>query len=1055
MKIKQIDIRNIASLKGNHRINFEELTDHSKTIAITGETGSGKSSILNSIAIALFGKSHKDNFSQTDLVTLGQEEGEVRLYFEFANSNYMATWKCRVRKKNKELLKKPNITRSLIHITDEKEVELDIMPEKLIGLSFEQFTKTIILNQGQFSEFLLSSFSDRKKILETLLSHFDLVDLSVKSKRNLKDIENQLNLIESKVEGLKGQQTLSKDEIQANLKSLNTKLTQVQSLKEQFSDYSETLEDLTKDITHYQNSKQEKNISKEKISKLTTSYNETLVESDKEEVHYSELETRIKSELKELNKTKVQKVELKKIKEQKTQARDQKETQKEQISSKKETKKKFELELIRIKNSLEALSIDEDIKIDQIDFLEQSILEVTELSHGLDLSINKKSSNEKELSDIRQNKAELESSVSALTNQLESTISGSSLDILKGRLDDLNSQKEQINLTIQKQKNKKSELLKIEEDLSKSKKLMDSITDKVNSSKLRLSIIEDAIKADELQIKINELTATSIELQECIICKNQDISNLKIPNKTKKNLYKIELDEAKEEFNELKKSELELKVSIDLLTKTKDETLSTIEDLSKYENQNSNLLNKIKQISQEIEEQTKSIAIKEEISKNLKAQKDKLKKTTEKEKTTNVLLKEINSTIQISQRKIQDNQTKLKALLKGKEFTLNEMRDLINTLKQKENLDIRYSNGLNAVNNLNDEIENIINQLEKNKTQEQHFQNQEKTLTSSIKKEYLDIDIDVQLKLLDNELASKHNKLDRIKKELNDKEIKLAQEQSRYSMLVEQVCAYEALFITNKSRLQSSNDHLLSKLREKVLSLKSINDVDLVLFQESLTEIQNRKNNYTKEFIDLREKVSNQKMLLDQALTTEARIADSLDEINSLTVKRSTAEQLYKLLGKDEFRNYVLSIVEKNLIRSTNHQLHQLCQGRYILEQKLNPVNSTSDYYIIDKLNFSMQRKISTLSGGETFMVSLAMALALSDITRGENVIDNFFIDEGFGTLDHESIDEVLEMLNTIKSQGKTITLISHIKEITSRIPINIQLQKAETGNSIIKTVFQ
>jgi exonuclease SbcC len=87
-------------------------------------------------------------------------------------------------------------------------------------------------------------------------------------------------------------------------------------------------------------------------------------------------------------------------------------------------------------------------------------------------------------------------------------------------------------------------------------------------------------------------------------------------------------------------------------------------------------------------------------------------------------------------------------------------------------------------------------------------------------------------------------------------------------------------------------------------------------------------------------------------------------------------------------------------------------------------------------------------------MVSLAMALALAELTRGQAEIDTLFIDEGFGTLDQESLEDVLNMLNQIQNRGLMIGIISHIKTLTSALPINLKLQKAQDGTSKISVVY-
>jgi exonuclease SbcC len=87
------------------------------------------------------------------------------------------------------------------------------------------------------------------------------------------------------------------------------------------------------------------------------------------------------------------------------------------------------------------------------------------------------------------------------------------------------------------------------------------------------------------------------------------------------------------------------------------------------------------------------------------------------------------------------------------------------------------------------------------------------------------------------------------------------------------------------------------------------------------------------------------------------------------------------------------------------------------------------------------------------FKPAKPMAIALAELTRGNAQIDSLFIDEGFGTLDIDSIDEVFELLTTIQHSGKQIGIISHIHELTSRIPINIHLDKNNIGNSHIQII--
>jgi DNA repair exonuclease SbcCD ATPase subunit len=103
MRLIKLKVRNIASLKGEHLINFSEIQNASPLFAITGETGAGKSTLLNSIGLVLYGKVYKSGVGQLDLVTLGEKEGQIDLIFQTQGKTYLAIWKVRVRKQNGEL----------------------------------------------------------------------------------------------------------------------------------------------------------------------------------------------------------------------------------------------------------------------------------------------------------------------------------------------------------------------------------------------------------------------------------------------------------------------------------------------------------------------------------------------------------------------------------------------------------------------------------------------------------------------------------------------------------------------------------------------------------------------------------------------------------------------------------------------------------------------------------------------------------------------------------------------------------------------------------------
>ena len=97
---------------------------------------------------------------------------------------------------------------------------------------------------------------------------------------------------------------------------------------------------------------------------------------------------------------------------------------------------------------------------------------------------------------------------------------------------------------------------------------------------------------------------------------------------------------------------------------------------------------------------------------------------------------------------------------------------------------------------------------------------------------------------------------------------------------------------------------------------------------------------------------------------------------------------------------------------------------------------------MIDTWQADTQRDTKTLSGGESFLVSLALALALSDLVSHKTSIDSLFLDEGFGTLDSDTLEVALDALDNLNASGKMIGVISHIEAMKERIPVQIQVEK-------------
>ncbi|WP_312140210.1 AAA family ATPase [Pantoea septica] len=182
-----------------------------------------------------------------------------------------------------------------------------------------------------------------------------------------------------------------------------------------------------------------------------------------------------------------------------------------------------------------------------------------------------------------------------------------------------------------------------------------------------------------------------------------------------------------------------------------------------------------------------------------------------------------------------------------------------------------------------------------------------------------------------------------------------------------------------------------------------------------------------------------------QQLQSDARLREQqqslMMQIEEDEAALAQLSQLNDLIGSasgDKFRRFAQGLTLDHLVALANRQLDRL-HGRYLLQRR---ASDALELDVIDTWQADAARDTRTLSGGESFLVSLALALALSDLVSVKTRIESLFLDEGFGTLDAETLDTALDALDALNASGKTIGVISHVEAMKERIPVQIRVRK-------------
>lgn len=164
-------------------------------------------------------------------------------------------------------------------------------------------------------------------------------------------------------------------------------------------------------------------------------------------------------------------------------------------------------------------------------------------------------------------------------------------------------------------------------------------------------------------------------------------------------------------------------------------------------------------------------------------------------------------------------------------------------------------------------------------------------------------------------------------------------------------------------------------------------------------------------------------------------------------------DALKKLIGSADgslFRRFAQGLTLRQLVEQTNRHLARFQGGRYRLRKS---PGLDLDLEIVDTFQADHVRSVNTLSGGETFLASLALALGLADMTGSSTRVQSLFIDEGFGSLDENALEIAIDTLESLQAQGLNIGVISHIREMKERIAVQVQVLKQSDGFSRVQVV--
>lgn len=1068
MRFKKIILENIASFRNKTIIDFDSLPPD-EIFAITGPTGSGKSTIINSIGLALFGRSIKGGSHSKDYVTTGQQQGSIELDFEHSGHIYKAQWICKTQRKDGTDLKNVQVKR--VFYKDNQIFDDEI--EKIIPLSFEQFTKTIILPQGDFANFLSASFTYRKEILEKIVSNLNLGEINSYLKQKHKDEKLQISNLRDQLNiGL----PYSDREIQMMIDDyslVEKKSSELKLILGNFDLYYERVKNILSLIETIDRFRLKMHNYEETYQNLYKKIQTQIYKRD-------EAKIRVENALKEEanNRPKL----LKAI-----QLENDLLGYSDQISSKKNEVKNLAEQIEQGQNAHDEIESEMNACTQKI----QKILRWIELfnynsfSDEFFLSLCNKTSNLlSEYDNISRPKEDCFKQGLILKNDLYvlkdrysicrlqidnlSEINAKEFENIQKIISELDIQIQNVQNNLQDIKRLDNEILSLNEQHIQNKKILESLNKNKCETLTKIELKQKNIKIHQLEESILICQEHAKKTEICPVCDRP----LKYPLNTKNSSAEIEkllkeekilndnLKEIEEEIVKVKNIEYKLEQSCVLLKLERNKfnkanlsifsnfNVTTLEDLTSFNHKKST----------ELESYRTHLSLKEKNQVQIENLRERIKEIEIKIEINNQTFKafktrfesiqfEINQFFEQIERKTSllspyFKQQKLTHYIKSRELLLQAKTEF--NLHQKrlfesKNRLTENSDKFIYLNKLIQKLEEDVISIQKELI---HFNNQGSISASQA------------LIKLSKSTQDAHDFQKEVEENFQSINLSLKESETTIKMCKDNInqsktiLSQEILEINGLSA-QIKNKHFPVLNEEFVLSSKENNSEILEFLNANIqSEIHNLKNDLN----TYNRKLNENSVLIDLYHKKKQKLMTIREQLNLIEEKFKATSTLVDIIGRDEFRSYALSIIEDSIITQANHELQFLASGRYLLESESN--KGSSEFFVYDRWFAHKKRKVSTLSGGETFLVSLSLALGLSSVIKGTTEINSFFIDEGFGTLDEETLEEVSETLFRLGKSGKQIGIISHVKKLTDQIPVQINLKKSSANGSFSQMVI-
>ena len=1006
MKPIRLELKEFGPYK-NEIIEWDKIINE-PIFLITGKTGSGKSTLFDAITYALYNKTTggKDIASLRTKTALDKDKTQVNFDFELSGKKYRIERTLAYLKAGNKNLTSGKV--ALMQYNDEKleviatkEQEVKEKVEELIGLDDKQFCQIIILPQGKFKEFLLSKSSEKKETLRSLFNTYFY-------QKFVEQLQEQAKKLDSSHKQKEKELITRFEQFDIEEELTNFEYLKDENFEEILSiiqSQEETIKIEKKELL-----KLECSFSKEKenfieLSKLNDKFTQfknnklELEELSEKEDYYSRLKLEVEK-LKELQKSKDKIIEYSTLLNKQSQIRKFEkdlliDTEKYKLDL--ENNKKLELELNAQKTDIEELrkeTIDYKFFYNNLNELNLAKTNIEIYSKSLEELTLKKETYKELDSSLKVAKESYLEDIEE-KNILESSIGKLKLEVLK---------KEQDVEKLEEYNNKLSEVNDKSVKLTIDKKQLEEL--EVEKKKLEQEV--ELLNKNKEQEILNGFLLKLHEGDDCPLCKQKiehlpDIPDLAVVDESiEKSLQKVNKDI----------------IQLEALIKKDEEEIGKISTLLKNLEDTINF--KAKEELSQLEDELKGENIKlTDISKVIKISEDKIKGLT----------REIEELSELFKNEDEIKQKHLEAKNKIEQFEKNVKIELDAFADYYEKIQFQVEDFDNTCNALQNNSNELL--VRKTRLETEQKNNKENLLEVSKRIE----------SIVDNFTKSKLNKY-----------------YITLEMAEENIVELNNLeeFESQINKFEDAKKIIVNSIEKLEEELEDLEQPDLEEGQQKLKNIESQVNDFIEKVAILNTRLENNKKLYKKIHSEYIELLESSKEIREIIAFSDVVSG--KTENRKSLETYVQGYYLDLILVAGTKRLLQMTNDRYrfIRRDEKSKGGGLQGLEIeIHDIYLNSTRIISSLSGGELFLASLALALGLAEVIQNESggiSLETIFIDEGFGSLDAETLDIALTTLIDLQSYGRNIGIISHVSELKERIRPKVEVYSKDNYAKIKMT---